>query len=135
MSERHFDLAPFPGGPLEGLGFLKGAHMLAFGFEQIARDDPLCSFGAARLQCAGSAILSARPIGYSAVLAHQAGAFELFLSGADEDIGRSMAMIRLMWCNSAETEKKSEPARRSGPPNARFQPCTACARCSKKGGI
>jgi hypothetical protein len=32
----------------------------------------------------------------------------------------------------AETEKKSEPARRSGPPNARFQPRTACARCSKK---
>jgi hypothetical protein len=50
MSERNFDLAPFPGGPLEGLGFLKGANMLAFGFEQIARDDPLCSFGAARLQ-------------------------------------------------------------------------------------
>jgi hypothetical protein len=42
-----------PGATLEGLGSLQGAHVLAFGLEQVARDDPLCSFGAARLVCAG----------------------------------------------------------------------------------
>ena len=60
MSERHFDLAPLLGRTLERLGSLQRAHMLAFGFKQVARDDPLCAFGVARLQCAGAAVFSAR---------------------------------------------------------------------------
>jgi hypothetical protein len=39
-----------PGTTLEGLGSLQGVHVLAFGLEQIARDDPLCEAIPASLQ-------------------------------------------------------------------------------------
>src|SRR5215471_1345535 len=87
MSKRHFDLAPLLGRTLERLSSLQRPHMLTFGFKQVARDDPLCSFSAARLQCAGSAILGARPIGHSAVLAYHAAASELFSCRTDKRIG------------------------------------------------
>ena len=87
MSERHFDLAPLLGRTLERLGSLQRAHMLAFGFKQVAGDDPLGSFGAVRFECAGPAILGARSIGHGAVVADHASASELFARGTDEDIG------------------------------------------------
>jgi hypothetical protein len=75
-----------PGVTPEGLGSLQGVHVLTFGLEQVARDDPLCSFGAAWV-CAGRAILYARPIGHSAVRAHQAGGSQLFPCRTDKHIG------------------------------------------------
>ena len=50
MGECHFDLAPLPGGMLKGPGSFQCADMLAFGLKQVARDNPLFSFSAARLQ-------------------------------------------------------------------------------------
>src|SRR5215831_14063394 len=87
MVERHFDLAPLTGGTLEGFGALERAHLLAFGLEDVARDDPFFSFGAARLQGAGAAILGARKIRYGTVLVHQPGAFELLADGTNKAVG------------------------------------------------
>src|SRR5215472_12281581 len=87
MGECHFDLAPLPGGTLKGLGSSHCADMLAFGLKQVARDDPLFSFGAAQLLGAGAAILGARPVRHGAVVAYQAGAPELFSGGTGKSIG------------------------------------------------
>src|SRR5215472_8794447 len=76
MGKCHFDLAPLPGRALKSLGSLQPSRMLAFGFEQIASDDPLCSLSAVGLEGAGAAIFGARKIGHGAVLAHQPSAFE-----------------------------------------------------------
>jgi len=87
MGKQHFDLSPLSGRTLEGFGAPECAHVLAFSLEQVARDDPLFAFGAAWFECTGAAVLGTRQIGYSAVLAHQAGTFELFASGTNKDIG------------------------------------------------
>jgi hypothetical protein len=49
MGEGHFDFAPLAGGTFERFGALEHAHVFAFGLEQVARDDPLFSLGAAGL--------------------------------------------------------------------------------------
>src|SRR5215469_8183015 len=87
MGKQHFDLSPLSGRTFEGFGALERAHVLAFGLEQVARDDPLFAFGAAGFQGTGTAIFCTRQIGHSTVLAYQSSAFELFASGTNKDIG------------------------------------------------